>query len=244
MQASSIQIGTVVLQDFEVPEAVHFGGSYRLAVHKLSGGERRVERLGPDDDDIQFKGIFTGPTAERRARSFDNMRLSGEIVWLTWESFRHRVIIKKFLAEFHAPWWIAYQVTCVVIHQTNPATSVTAVLSTQISSDLANATLLAFGSGLSLRSLQIALANPNVLTANTSDQAQAVSASAQILNGANQQISQLSTAVTNPVLTGAASTEWSQAYASTVANAGSLAATVNAMSYVGRIATNLTSSGA
>src|ERR1700722_8425959 len=112
-----MRLGSIDLQDFEVPQSVRFGGRHRLNVHVLAGGRRIVERLGPDDTEIQFRGTFSGPAAESRARAFDNVRLSGEIVWLTWDSFRRQVIIKSFIADYHSPWWISYQISCVVAHQ-------------------------------------------------------------------------------------------------------------------------------
>jgi hypothetical protein len=75
-----MRLGSIDLQDFEVPQSVRFGGRHRLNVHVLAGGRRIVERLGPDDTEIQFRGTFSGPAAESRARAFDNVRLSGEIV--------------------------------------------------------------------------------------------------------------------------------------------------------------------
>ena len=95
MTNSPIQIGPINLQDFEVPTSVRFGGRQRLAVHRLAGGHRIVEKLGPDDDEITFKGTFSGPNAKSRVRTFDDLRLSGAIVWLTWESFKRRVVVRR-----------------------------------------------------------------------------------------------------------------------------------------------------
>lgn len=69
-----MQIGPIDLYDFEVPPSISFGGCHRLAVHKLASGERLIEPLGPDDDDIQFQGVFSGPDAELRARALDVLR--------------------------------------------------------------------------------------------------------------------------------------------------------------------------
>jgi len=100
LQKSPIQLGSINLQDFEIPQTLRFGGRHRLTVHSLANGRRIVERLGPDDDEIRFQGSFSGPTAEGRARAVDNLRLSGEIVWLTWESFRRLTIVKSFTADY------------------------------------------------------------------------------------------------------------------------------------------------
>ena len=117
MQNSPIRLGLIDLRDFEIPQSVRFGGRHRLSVHVLAGGRRIVERLGPDDDEIEFQGTFSGPTAEARARAFDQLRVSGEIVWLTWESFRRQIIVRRFIAEFHNPWWIPYRISCVALNR-------------------------------------------------------------------------------------------------------------------------------
>jgi hypothetical protein len=182
LQDSPIQIGPISLQDFEIPSSVRFGGRYRLAVHNLSGGRRIVERLGPDDGEIAFHGTFSGAHAESRVRAFDNLRLSGDIVWLTWESFRRRVVVKSFVADYHSPWWIPYEVSCVVVHQTGVTPAQTATLSALISADLSTALSAVTGSTISLASLQDILSNPNAFTIGTSNRAQAVTAVGAMLD--------------------------------------------------------------
>lgn len=239
MQDSPIQIGTIHLQDFEIPASVRFGGRHRLAVHILSGGKRVVERLGPEDGEIVFQGTFSGPNAEARVRLFDNLRLSGEIVWLTWESFRRRVVVKSFIADYHSPWWIPYHVSCTVVHQAGILTAQTSVLGTLLSADLAAALSSDGGSTIQLTSLQSSLSRPNAVTIGTSDQSQALAAIGVALNGIDRQIAQQSTWLTNPA--GASSNV--EEMTNTVDCAGSLASAVNIRSYIGRIGTNLTGMG-
>jgi hypothetical protein len=231
------------LHGFEIPPSVRFGGRYRLAVHNLSGGRRVVERLGPDDSEVAFQGTFSGPNAEARVRAFDALRLSGEIVWLTWESFRRRVVVKSFVAEYHSPWWIPYRVSCVVVHQAGATTAQTSTLSALISADLGNALSAAGGSAISLTSLQAALSATNALTTGTSDQMQAVSAVGTTLDAINSQITLQSATLAAPILPGTASGGIGPTLAAAVSSAGLLAAAVNAASYVGRIGTNLNGSG-
>jgi hypothetical protein len=229
LQDSPIQIGSMSLHGFEIPPSVRFGGRYRLAVHNLSGGRRVVERLGPDDSEVAFQGTFSGPNAEARVRAFDALRLSGEIVWLTWESF--------------SPWWIPYRVSCVVVHQAGATTAQTSTLSALISADLGNALSAAGGSAISLTSLQAALSATNALTTGTSDQMQAVSAVGTTLDAINSQITLQSATLAAPILPGTASGGIGPTLAAAVSSAGLLAAAVNAASYVGRIGTNLNGSG-
>jgi hypothetical protein len=202
-----------------------------------------VERLGPDDADVAFQGTFSGPSAEARVRAFDDLRLSGEIVWLTWQSFRRRVVVKSFVVEYHSPWWIPYRVSCVVVHQSGSRTAGTSTISALISADLGNAMTAITGSTISLTSLQSALFNTSAMTAGTSNNRQAVVAVGVALAAINNQIALHSTLVTSPVGPAADPSGLSETLVSTVSSAGLLAAAVNAGSYVGRIGTNLSGSG-
>jgi hypothetical protein len=214
-----------------------------LTVHNLSGGRRIVERLGPDDGEVAFQGTFSGTNAESRVRAFDNLRLSGEIVWLTWGSFRHRVIVKSFVADYHSPWWIPYKVSCVVAHQAGTAATQISTLSALISADLGNALSAVADSAISLTPLQTALSNTNALTIGTSDQARAVAAVGITLDAINSQITLQSAQLNAPLGTNADPDSLSLMLFATVSSAGLLAAAVNAGSYVGRIGTNLNGSG-
>jgi hypothetical protein len=243
LQNSPIQLGSINFQDFEVPQSVRFGGRQRLAVHALAGGRRIVERLGPDDDDIVFRGIFSGQAAETRARALDNLRLSGEIIWLTWESFRRRVILKSFIADYHSPWWIPYQISCIIVHQAGATGSQGVSAAALLSADLGTALAAAANASLSLTPLQTALSASNALAAGTSDQANAIAVVGSTLTTINYQIGQQSTTLVVPIPTTTAPGDLGQAYASKVSCAASLAAAVNVSAYVSRIGANITGSG-
>ena len=243
MRNSPIQIGPINLENFEIPPSVRFGGRHRLAVHILSSGERVVERLGPEDGEIVFKGTFSGPNAEARVQLFDNLRLSGEVVWLTWESFRRRVVVKSFVADYHSPGWIPYHVSCTVVHQAGVAAAVTSVLATLISADLDSAFSAAAGSAIQLTSLRTSLSSTNALTTGTSDHAQALAAIGVTLNAIDTQIAQDPAKFIGPTGPNRSAKFHAEAMAAAVIYAGSLASTVNTRSYIGRIGTNLTSLG-
>lgn len=115
MYASNVSIGPVRLAGFEVPNCVYFGGSQRMAIHRLAGGQRVLELLGPEDSDIWFSGVFTGPDADTRARTFDSLRTTGVTVQLTWQSFQYDVVLRVFRASYKNPWWISYTVGLIVV---------------------------------------------------------------------------------------------------------------------------------
>nr|WP_294559971.1 hypothetical protein [uncultured Rhodopila sp.] len=239
MQQSPIQIGTINLQDFEVPPSVRFGGRHRVTIHTLAGGTRILERLGPDDGDIQFRGIFSGPQAEARMRAIDNFRLTGEVVWLTWDSFRYQVIVKSFIADYYSPWWISYQIVCMIAHQDGAADLQTLALSALVSADFAEAVAAASGTSIQLGSLQAALSSTNALTAGTSDRAQALATVASSRVAIGLQITAQSAVLALPFGASSAVSAYGSALQSTVASAGALAAAVNTNAYVGRIGSRL-----
>jgi hypothetical protein len=222
-----------------VPSSVRFGGRHRLVVHKLSDGRRIVESLGPDDGEITFQGTFSGANAEARIRAFNSLRLSGDAVWLVWESFRRLVVVKNLIADYHSPWWIPYRISCIVVDQEGTDTNLTSSLWVMISSDLGQATSAAYGQSISLDSLQATLATSNVLTAGTSNHGRAVSALEATLASVRVQIHQSSAGLAAPVGTAVNIS----AFTNRVNCAGSLAAAVAVSAYVGRIGKSLTGQG-
>ncbi len=243
MQDSPIQVGPISLQGFEIPSFVRFGGQQKLAIHKLSGGRRVVERLGPDDDDIAFQGTFSGGDAEARARRFNDLRLSGEIVWLTWESFRRRVVVKKFIAEYHSPWWIPYKAWCAVVHQDGVSTKRSSTALSALYTDLSSALSAVAGSSISLASLQTALSSANVLITGTLDQTQAAAAVQTSVTAINNEITNQSTLLLTSAETDTPPSRLGQVLANSVSSAGLLATAVTARSYVGRIGSTLAGLG-
>ncbi len=236
---SSIQLGSIDLLDFEIPQSLRFGGRQRLAIHTLVGGRRIIERLGPDDDDIQFQGIFSGATAESRAKAFDDLRLSGEIVWLTWESFRRQVIVRSLTADYHNRWWIPFQIRCTVVDQRRIVSAQRVSLAAVLAADLGTALLYAAGSGISLTPLQTAMSSMNALTMGSLDQTVAAAQTNLVLRSITGQIDQQSSLLSSPFPSGVGARGSAGAYLTRAQLAGSLAAAVNVRSYVGRIGMNI-----
>lgn len=235
MPNSQMQLGPIVLQDYEIPASIRFGGHQRLAVRALSGGGRSVERLGPDDGEIQFEGIFSGPDAELRAEAFDSLRISGQVVWLSWESFRRLVVVKSFVAEYRSPWWITFNVCCVVVWQVLAANGAASVVAGTVTSDLGNALAVAPQSEVSIIALQTALLATNIAVPGTSDQRAALSAVQVTLASLDNVVASQSAlmAVVPPTT---ADAEPLAAYIANAANAaGTLASARAARCYVGRI---------
>lgn len=202
-----------------------------------------MERLGPDDGEVAFQGTFSGPNAEARVREFDNLRLSGGIVWLTWQTFRRRVIVKNFVAEYHNPWWISYKISCVVAHQAGTAFAVATTAFAYLSADLNRAVAAVAGTAVSITPLQTALSDGSAIIGGTSGNAQASAAAQTSLDTINGLISDRSATMTADLEANTTPVMFSSAFTSVVGNAGSLAAATNARCYVGRIKTILSGSG-
>lgn len=111
----NLTLGGVVFADFEIPERINFGGGQMLSVHKLPGGTRVIDAMGPDDEDIRWSGRFRGPSAEQRGFLLDFMRRSGQQVLLTWSLHRYQVVIREFKADFQQPYEIPYSIACTVV---------------------------------------------------------------------------------------------------------------------------------
>lgn len=111
--------GAVVLGEFffdglEVPATIRWGGQHQMTVHRLPGGRRVVDRMGPDDAPIRWSGIFLGEDGARRAEELDRMRREGRVHTLAWGEHSLDVVISSFAADskaLHVP----YEITCEVV---------------------------------------------------------------------------------------------------------------------------------
>jgi hypothetical protein len=105
----------IPLSDVQIPERMPWGGNHQLTIHKLPGGKRVFDAMGPDNRPINWSGLFYGPTAVSIARVFDVIRQNGSSVTLQWGPFNFQVVVKTFTADFERAWQIPYQITCEVV---------------------------------------------------------------------------------------------------------------------------------
>jgi hypothetical protein len=106
--------------DYSIPTRMEFGGSHAMIVHKLPGGTRVTDMLGPDEDDISWSGFFYSDTALAQCQQLDAMRAAGTVVQLTFGGMARTVVIKHFKPRIRRyPNWCEYEITCVVT--VNPA---------------------------------------------------------------------------------------------------------------------------
>lgn len=136
MPDTQVMLGRVVFQDFEIPERMQFGGSQRTVVHKLIGGNRVVDVLGPDAEDKVWSGRFRGPTAVQRAQSLDRIRQLGKPVTLTWGGLTFQVIVASAVFDYERSYEIPYRISCIVSQAEIPAPSASQTVDSLVGSDL------------------------------------------------------------------------------------------------------------
>lgn len=78
MALDALVLGPFLFQDFAVPDTLPGGGKQQMHVHKLPGGDRVIDTMGPDDDDRQFTDIHVGSQAQAEVETLDQMRISGQ----------------------------------------------------------------------------------------------------------------------------------------------------------------------
>lgn len=139
-----LTLGGIAFDDYSTPDSMMGGGQQAMVVHKLPGGSRVIDILGPDEDDVKWHGHFYGDNAYQNALALDAMRAAGHVIPLIWGGQFRRVIIKHFTYHVRRFVWVEYQIVCTVFQ--NPALgNVAAVVNTidsLISGDLAFAASL------------------------------------------------------------------------------------------------------
>lgn len=233
-------LGPVAFSDFEIPERVQFGGAQQLAVHKMPGGTRVIDALGPDGCEIRWRGIFAGPDATDRARLLDSLRVQGATLPLSWDVFLYSVVISSFDAEYRKNWWIPYRLSCTILQEdVGTALASLAVPPEQVSSDIDTAAGLASDAGMDLSAVESAVAASGATTPGTAAYTSALSVGGQAqdqiataISGIEAQLSAASV-VTPPAAAGTAA--WAvAAIAQAASGTGNLAALSAANGYMGR----------
>ena len=116
MPGAPLILGGIVATDWQIPPRVEgFGGRQRLAVNKVLGGQRVVDALGPDEDEIAWRGRFRGPTALINAQTWDAMRSAGSQQSLFIVGLYRLVVIAQFNFVIEKPYEIPYFIKCIVV---------------------------------------------------------------------------------------------------------------------------------
>jgi hypothetical protein len=137
-----LTLGTVSFDDFSTPAGMGAGGKQAMVVHKLPGGQRVVDTLGPDEDNISWSGEFYGNDTDGSIATLDAMRIAGQVVPLTFAGQFRSVIIDSFTYQWRRePVWAEYRISCLVYQ--NPMAgalgAVTSTIDSLVLSDLSAA---------------------------------------------------------------------------------------------------------
>jgi hypothetical protein len=133
-------LGGFIFTDYAIPEKVPQGGEHNLVVHKLIGGQRVVDAMGPDDSDISWHGRFQGPAALGNTLALDGLRKAGTQVPLIVDSQFYTVAVQKFEWDYERFYQILYRITCLVVTgSTGGAFAAATSLDTLVAGDMAAA---------------------------------------------------------------------------------------------------------
>lgn len=113
--ADQLILGGIVFDGFSTPNEMMGGGKQAMVVHKLPGGSRVIDTLGPDEANVQWQGHFFGNDAYTTALALDGMRAAGQVVSLTWGGQFRSVIVEQFIYKVRRlPVWVDYNISCTV----------------------------------------------------------------------------------------------------------------------------------
>jgi hypothetical protein len=233
--ATSVTLGPVTFESFEVPAEIRFGGAQRLAVHQLPGGARLIDAMGPEEAMLTFSGVLSGPSAELRALTLDALRAAGLVLPFSFGLFAYSVVIAEFLAAYQSAAWIPYRLALLVVSDAASVIAEAADLSTTPLGDLATAAAFA-PAGIDFTPAQSALAAPGATTLGTSAYQSATSALAslqQTLSGAIASQSSAQAALAAP-LAGTDPAAGAAALNAAASTSGALAQLQQAQNYAGR----------
>ena len=89
-------LGSMTLEGHEAPSEIGIGGRQAHTLHRLPGGGRIIDAMGPDENTVAWKGLFIGPSAASRVRDLDSMRVQGIPVGLSFGDYQFTVLIVGF----------------------------------------------------------------------------------------------------------------------------------------------------
>lgn len=144
MPTDVLSLAGIVFDSYSTPRKMPFGGRQAMVVHKLPGGARVIDTLGPDEADIAWDGEFFGDNAYATALTLDSIRAAGQVVPLIFGGQTRMVIINEFTPKIRRlPVWVEYFISCTVY--VNPGLGVIGSLPTSIDTLVLNDLSIARG---------------------------------------------------------------------------------------------------
>lgn len=245
---TGVTLGPVVLQGFEVPDKIKIGGKQSLVTHQLIGGGRVIDAMGRDDMPLTWTGILLDGSATPRALLLDSLRVSGQILTLSWAVFSYQVVVEEFTADYEMAVKIPYSITCRVVQDnSNQPSSTTPSLTATLGADLTAAQGYAAQAAVILGTTQAFLAAVGVkggaayltgLQSVTGDVSN-IAATASIANGTLGSLSGAAASAPGILPTAGGPTAAVTALNALTASAGTAAAAQQAGAYMGVAQKNL-----
>jgi len=135
--ADILTLGGISFDGFSTPNKMMGGGNQAMVVHKLPGGSRVIDTLGPDEANVVWSGEFFGNNSYSNALALDGMRAAGQVIPLTWGGQFRSVIIDNFIYHVRRmPVWVEYSISCTVYQ--NPALGILGGIASSIDSMIAS----------------------------------------------------------------------------------------------------------
>ncbi len=122
-------LGSFVFERTEIPGHLPFAGQQMVAVHNLIGGGRVVDALGPIDRDLEWRGLFLGANAMRRAKKLNAARLAGKPLYLLMGNVSWKVVIADFEPDYAYVNNVPYRIRLIALSETwnNPPAKIATV---------------------------------------------------------------------------------------------------------------------
>jgi hypothetical protein len=146
MATDFLTLGGLVFDSWSTPHQIPFGGQQAVRVHKLPGGSRVTDVLGPDERDIVFSGMVYNNAAVAFSEAIDAMRISGAQVPLTFAGRFHLGIVKEVKINIERyPQLTGYDIVFLVTqnNMAGPLSAIPSTVSQLVSADLATALSIA-----------------------------------------------------------------------------------------------------
>ena len=115
MAGDVLILDTVVFEDFAIPDSISGGMGQMLGVHKTIGGDRTVDSMGQDPDDLSWSGRLRGPSASDSASVLEALAASGDEVSCSWGPRFYTVVVKNFKFKYMAYFEVTYDISLVVV---------------------------------------------------------------------------------------------------------------------------------
>lgn len=116
-----LTLGGIQFDHFSTPTEMMGGGRQAMVVHKLPGGNRVIDTLGPDEANIVWKGFFFSDDAYDKILTLDGMRASGAVYSLVWGGQFRSVIIEQFIYKAIFPFPLRFNYDISLIVYQNPS---------------------------------------------------------------------------------------------------------------------------